>query len=113
MVAVAVREVSLGAFALALADDVVVLDVRDQEDYLAGHVPGARPVPLDRVADQLGELSREEPVYVICARGDRARGAAGWLRAHGLEAYSVAGGTAGWARTGRRLVPGPYQAAAA
>jgi rhodanese-related sulfurtransferase len=104
--------VGLGAFALALADGAAVVDVRGPSEYVSGHVPGARLVPLESVSVRVRELPKDRPVYVICAGGGRSREAVGWLRGIGIDAYSVTGGTDGWARTGRPLVAGPHENAA-
>jgi rhodanese-related sulfurtransferase len=104
--------VDLEAFAAALADGGVVVDVREPGEYLAGHVPGARPMPLSVLPGRVGELPADRPVYVICASGNRSLTAADRMSAGGVDAYSVAGGTGGWARSGRPLVTGPRADAA-
>lgn len=107
-----VREIDLAGFAAAHADSGYVVDVRECGEYLAGHVPGAKLIPLSGVPARLGELPTDRPVYVICASGNRSRTATAWMRAAGIDAYSVAGGTGGWARLGRPVVPGPRENAA-
>ena len=100
------REVDLEDFAAAHARGAVVLDVRESYEYLTGHVPGARPVPLDRLPAAVGDLPKGGPVYVICASGNRSLTAARFLARAGVDAYSVMGGTGKWARSGRPLVRG-------
>ncbi|WP_329264425.1 rhodanese-like domain-containing protein [Streptomyces sp. NBC_01478] len=102
------REVDPEAFAAALAAGGIVVDVREQSEYLVGHVPGARLMPLSALAGRIGELPAGRPVYVICASGNRSLTAADRMSGAGIDAYSVAGGTSGWARTGRPLVTGPH-----
>jgi rhodanese-related sulfurtransferase len=102
------REVDPEAFAAALAAGGIVVDVREQSEYLVGHVPGARLMPLSALAGRIGELPAGRPVYVICASGNRGLTAADRMSGAGIDAYSVAGGTSGWARTGRPLVTGPH-----
>jgi rhodanese-related sulfurtransferase len=106
------REVDLEAFASALAAGGVVVDVREPGEYLVGHVPGARLMPLSALAGRIGELPAGRPVYVICASGNRSLTAADRMSRAGVDACSVAGGTSGWARTGRPLVTGPHATAA-
>jgi rhodanese-related sulfurtransferase len=91
-----------------------ILDVRTEAEYLSGHMPGARWVPLDRltVDAALEELSpqagRQAPLYVTCQTGPRAEQAASMLRQAGLDNVStVYGGTHGWAQHGYPLVTGP------
>lgn len=101
-----VPEVELAAFAAAHADGAVVIDVREPLEYVAGHVPGARLVPLAQVHARRRDLPHGVPVYVICATGNRSKTAAGWLRNAGADAVSVAGGTSGWQAQGRPVVLG-------
>jgi rhodanese-related sulfurtransferase len=103
-----VPEIDLQAFAVAHADGAFVLDVREPSEYVAGHVPGAALLPLADVHAGLGGLPSGEPVYVICASGNRSMTAASWLRAAGFDAISVAGGTGRWASQGRPVVRGPH-----
>ena len=56
-------------------------------------MPGAIPVPLATVPDELDDFPTEGPVYVICAAGGRSRRAAEFLRNNGVDAVNVAGGT--------------------
>ncbi|MFF4040605.1 ArsR/SmtB family transcription factor [Streptomyces sp. NPDC001816] len=51
------------------AGDVVVLDVRPVEEYQAGHIPGARSIPVDELADRINELPEETEIVVYC-RGE-------------------------------------------
>jgi rhodanese-related sulfurtransferase len=101
------REIDLDSFAAARAAGGYVIDVREPDEYVVGHVPGAHPVPLAQVTSLLDDLPRSQPVYVICASGNRSQTAARQLRRGGVVAYSVAGGTGGWARTGRPMTPAP------
>ena len=100
------HEIDLDSFATAHAAGGIVVDVREREEYVAGHVPGARLMPLSRLGALAAEVPGGQPVYVICASGNRSKAGAGLLAQRGIEAYSVAGGTGGWARTGRPIVTG-------
>lgn len=100
------REVNLAAFTAAHAAGAVVIDVREPSEYVAGHVPGARLMPLGRLSHHVRDLPRGERVYVICASGNRSLVAAETLARVGIDAASVAGGTAGWRRSGRPVVVG-------
>lgn len=95
------REVDLETFAAAREGGAVVIDVREPYEYAAGHVPGATLLPLAEVPVRLNELPRGEKVYIICATGNRSLVAADWLAQAGVDAWSVAGGTSEWQRTGR------------
>lgn len=101
-------EVSVGAFAAGHADGAFVVDVREPAEYVGGHVPGARLVPVGELPARLRELPTGERVYVICASGNRSRVMADYLVTSGLDAWSVAGGTSEWVRTGRPVVTGAH-----
>ncbi|MFB8031470.1 rhodanese-like domain-containing protein [Streptomyces sp. NPDC056004] len=100
------RETDLDVFAAELANGAFVIDVREFDEYAAAHVPGALNLPLSALDAALGELPVDQPVYVICASGNRSAWAAEHLAGSKVDAVSVAGGTAGWTRTGRPLVHG-------
>ncbi|HKS98033.1 MAG TPA: rhodanese-like domain-containing protein [Rugosimonospora sp.] len=99
-------EIGLSAFAAARATGARVIDVREPDEYAAGHVPGALLAPMARLAEVRAQLPPREPVYVICASGNRSRAAAAFLAQLGIPAYSVTGGTAAWARAGHPVAHG-------
>ena len=99
-------EVDQDVFATAHRRGELIIDVREPAEYAEGHVPGARLMPLPRLAAMAGALPPGQPIYVICASGNRSKSAAGLLRARGLDAHSVAGGTGAWAAAGRAIVSG-------
>lgn len=99
-------EVDQDSFATAYLRGELVIDVREPAEYADGHVPGARLMPLPRLAAMAGSLPPGQPIYVICASGNRSKSAAGLLRTRGLDAHSVAGGTGAWAAAGRAIVTG-------
>lgn len=82
--------------------DVVVLDVRPESEYAAGHIPGARSVPLDTLAKRLKELPRDVEVVAYC-RGPYcvyADEAVRLLRRRGVAARRLEAGYPEWARAG-------------
>lgn len=88
-----------------LADDVALLDVREPNEYVAGHAPGAVSVPLGEVRARVAEVSDADgPVHVICKSGGRSQKAAEFLAAQGIRVVNVIGGTTAWAEAGRPLV---------
>ena len=101
-----IAEVDVRTFSAAHADGALVLDVREPHEYEAGHVPGARLVPLSIVADVAREMPTGQPIYVICQSGNRSWVAAQQLDRHGRDARSVRGGTSGWISAGRPVVRG-------
>lgn len=104
-----VREVNVGALAAAVRDGAAVIDVREPEEYVTGHVPGARNVPLATVPLRARELAGSGPVYVICEAGGRSYMAAQALASTGVDAVSVSGGTSEWRATGQPVVTGSHE----
>ena len=100
-------EVDIEQLAAACATGAVVIDVRQPEEYVAGHVAGAQLIPLGDVVARLDEVPTDQPVYIICQSGVRSLKAAQFLRASGYDATSVAGGTQAWIDSGRDVVRGP------
>jgi rhodanese-related sulfurtransferase len=90
----------------ARASGAPIVDVREGDEYAAGHVPGAQLIPLGILPVRLQELPKNEPLYVICASGGRSAQAAELLQKAGLDARSVVGGTAAWIRSGRPVDTG-------
>lgn len=82
--------------------DALVLDVRDKADYAAGHVAGARNIPLPELAGRLHELEKfkSRPIVVNCQPGTRAAGVCNLLKSNGFEVYALQGGISGWAQAG-------------
>lgn len=103
-----VPETDVGRFAAAHCQGAFVIDVREPIEYIDGHVPGARLVPMAQLPARVSEFPRGQRVYVICASGNRSYTAAALLRQAGVDAVSVAGGTAHWLRQGRPVARGPY-----
>jgi hydroxyacylglutathione hydrolase len=89
------------ATALTSAAPPVVLDVRTPEEYAQGHVPAAKNIPVDTLADNLAGLDKSAEVYVICQSGRRSAAASSMLAEHGYHPVNVNGGTAKWIAEGR------------
>lgn len=79
---------------------ITIVDVRETDEYVAAHVPGARLIPLGTVPDAVDTLPHDELLYVICHSGARSQRAADYLIARGFDAVSVAGGTSAWVQRG-------------
>lgn len=100
------RECPLDTLIEAHPRGVTVVDVREPQEYVDGHVPGAIPIPMDQLAGRLDEVPTGGPVYVVCASGNRSKRSAAHLEAAGYDAYSVQEGTKGWIARGQRVVRG-------
>jgi thioredoxin len=98
-----VAEIDLETFAARHAEGGYVVDVREPHEYAGGHVPGAVLVPMNDVPGRVAELPRDRVVHVICQSGHRSRSVTDWLRAQGVDAVNVAGGTGEWQARGWAL----------
>jgi rhodanese-related sulfurtransferase len=90
----------------ALEAGATLVEVREAAEYVSGHAPGARLMPMGQLPARVAELVLERPVYLICASGNRSAAMTEFLTHAGFEAYSVAGGTAAWVRSGRPVNSG-------
>ena len=82
---------------------LLVLDVREEDEWRAGHVEGSMHVPLM----ELGARLQEVPVgrtLVVCQVGGRSAQAVAYLNQHGHEAFNLHGGMIDWADAGRLMV---------
>lgn len=82
--------------AAEVPDDAFLLDVRELDEWDAGHVPGALHIPLHDLNVRHPEIERGQPVYVICRTGARSDYAAQALAQAGWDARNVADGMMGW-----------------
>lgn len=86
-----------------LADDAVLVDIREQDEWDTGHAPGAIHIPMGELPSRLGELPDEEPVVVVCRSGGRVMRTLPWLARQGLEVANLEGGMRAWRAAGRPL----------
>jgi rhodanese-related sulfurtransferase len=83
--------------------DAFVLDVREQDEWDAGHVPGAVHIPLGELGVRYSEIGQDRPLFVICRSGNRSAHAARALAGAGWDARNVADGMMGWQAAGRPM----------
>ncbi len=82
-------------------EDALVVDVREPGEYGAGHILGARNVPLSRIDGTPVAKNKDKPVIVYCDSGNRSSKAAAALRRQGFaRAVNLAGGLAAWQQAG-------------
>jgi hydroxyacylglutathione hydrolase len=82
-------------------DAPLVLDVRQHDEYAAGHIPGAVHLMGGELPDRLSELPRDRPIVTICEGGYRSAVAAGLLARAGFrDVASIDTGVPAWRRAG-------------
>jgi rhodanese-related sulfurtransferase len=99
-----------------VADDAIILDVREPDEWAAGHAPGAIHIPLGELPDRLGELaelteltdvladSGGGTVAVTCRGGGRSSRAVAWLTQQGYDVANLDGGMKAWQAAGKPMV---------
>ncbi|AMO59020.1 Rhodanese-related sulfurtransferase [Mycolicibacterium phlei] len=85
-------------------DSVVLLDVREDDEWARGHAPGARHIPMGEVPARLAEIDAGARLYVICQAGGRSQRVAQYLADNGYAPINVSGGMLAWAGAGRPVV---------
>lgn len=87
-----------------------LIDVREQDEYTDGHIPGAISIPLSGLEESFNEIPTTGVVYVVCRSGARSARACDFLTQQSSHAsvsfINVGGGTMGWIIEGREVVTG-------
>ena len=86
---------------------VLLLDVREQDEYASMHVPNAKLIPLGDLGSRLKELEayKDKPILVMCHSGVRSSRAVSLLQEAGFtQASSVNGGIMAWQKAGLEVV---------
>ncbi len=81
----------------ALHDGAVLLDVREHQEWMAGHVDGATHLPMDELPSRVGEVPRDRRIVCVCRSGNRSGHVTAWLLQQGFDAVNMAGGMRAWA----------------
>jgi len=102
-----VPEIDLADLPPTLPDGAALLDVREDDEWAAGHAPTAVHIPMTDLAARLDDVPDGDPIYVICRAGGRSARVTQYLNAQGWEAVNVAGGMLQWAAAGRPLEAEP------
>lgn len=87
----------------SLGSGAVLVDVREPNEWAAGHATGAVHVPLGHLPNRIGELPAEQDLLFICQSGSRSLVATRIATERGRTAKSVRGGTIAWAKAGLPL----------
>jgi rhodanese-related sulfurtransferase len=82
----------------------VFLDVREPDEWQAGHIEGAIHIPLGDLPARVAEIAPDADLVVICRSGARSGRAVGWLNQNGFEALNYDGGMQAWAASGQEMV---------
>ena len=78
----------------------LLVDVREAYEYSAGHIAGAKSIPLGELSQHMEKLPKNKEIIVICATGSRSASATKMLVRAGYKAFNVSGGMFAWQRAG-------------
>jgi rhodanese-related sulfurtransferase len=81
-----------------------ILDVREDDEWQAGHVEGSIHMPMREVMARWGEVRAAADLVVVCRHGVRSYQVAGYLAHAGVDAVNLDGGLVAWSRAGRPVV---------
>ncbi len=82
-------------------NDVVLLDVREPEEYAAGHIPGVQLIPMGTIPARLSDIPTDKTVIVTCRSGNRSGQITNFLRRNGFtRVHNMQGGILAWQRAG-------------
>ena len=82
-----------------LNEDALILDVREDKEWAAGHIPRSRHIPLSQLGERVGELEKykDHPIVINCQSGSRSAHGCRMLKKHGFQKlYNLAGGLSAW-----------------
>jgi rhodanese-related sulfurtransferase len=90
-----------------VTDETFLLDVREDDEWAAGHIAGAVHVPMMTLPQRLqyepGPITPDNEIVVVCKMGGRSAQVTAWLRHQGYSAVNLAGGMLAWEAAGRPM----------
>ncbi len=90
-----------------IADDAVVLDIREQVEWDRGHAPAAVHIPMSELPVRVDELAPfldvDDPLVITCRSGGRVQRVMPWLEQQGYDVATMAGGMLAWQSAGKPM----------
>lgn len=96
-----IAHADIAAVPTTFDESVVLLDVREDDEWQRGHAAGAQHIPLGDVPARIDEIDRDATLYVVCHAGGRSLRVAQYLARNGFEPVNVTGGMLAWVQAGR------------
>ncbi|MBU2663497.1 rhodanese-like domain-containing protein [Actinoplanes bogorensis] len=88
-----------------VGDDAYLLDVREPDEWTAGHAPGAHHLPMMEIPARMAEVPSDGEVVVVCRSGGRSGQVVSYLMGNGWDnVRNLDGGMQSWAASGREVV---------
>jgi len=101
----AVPEIGARAAAALVDAGALMLDVREPDEWQAGHAPQASPLPMGQVHERRSDFAADRRIVVVCRSGGRSAAVTESLRAWGFDAVNLSGGMCAWAAAGLPVTP--------
>lgn len=89
---------------VAKSPDSLLIDVREDDEWVAGHAPTALHIAMQSITDRVGELDRDRQIICVCRSGRRSARVTEWLIAEGFDAINMTGGMQAWEASGQSVV---------
>ena len=99
-----IDNVDVARAVVLLSEGALLLDVREDDEWDAGHAAGARHVALSSVPDVMDDLPRGRVIVCVCRSGGRSARAGQFLAEQGFDVVNLEGGMAAWHRAGEPMV---------
>lgn len=87
-----------------LEGNAILLDVREQHEWDAGHAPQARHLPMSQLQERVSELPTDVPIVCVCHGGGRSARVSAALQRSGWQALNLTGGMVAWQAAGLQVV---------
>jgi len=81
---------------LQVGEEIIVIDVRERSEVVAGKIPSAKHIPLGQLALRKEELDKDKSYIIACQSGNRSKAACGILEALGYKVEDLVGGMNSW-----------------
>ena len=100
----AIGQVEVSDVPMTFDPSIVLLDVRENDEWQRGHAAGAQHIPMGEVPARLAEIDPDAKLFVVCHLGGRSLRVAKYLARNGYAPINVNGGMQAWADAGRPVV---------
>ena len=87
-----------------VAAGALMIDVREDDEWAAGHAPAAYHLPMGQLVERIDELPTGRTIVCMCRVGGRSGSVALHLAGHGYDVRNIAGGMQDWAARGLPVV---------
>jgi rhodanese-related sulfurtransferase len=91
-----------------MAPGSVLIDVREDDEWAAGHIDGALHIPMNQIPQHLNyrpeSFASDQPLVIVCAVGGRSAHVTAWLLQNGIDAVNLEGGMGAWVSAGKEVI---------